>query len=523
MSSTLLYQRDKLRLIAALISVLVASSAFLLRAPSCYESFWLDELHSAWCIWDGFSDVEPRASAGHQTPLFYWMLWIWKQLIGDTEFALRMISVAAVSLASGLASYVIATSFRSIAAGFTAGMVLAIEENSIFFGTELRPYALIILLSTIVVLGYLRVLSSEELRQQKSARLSIFISAFAAVSIQVTSAAIVLIFAFLSQMKKKEFRQKDEKHLPPKKWLGYGLSFIILGGVVTMNAGIADSWRQRGLWQSFGTSESVAQVGSIWQWNWLLGIPVSISFIALVTSGMKHSWSHQAEIIRAIITLSLIVVMVTVAFWMISYPPIAPLWHRRYFIGLLPVFSALMGLSILLLERLHKNAKDLSLAQKCLLHPWALSFLMLTGLAWSQNTLPRIHHYPIAYAKRGEDWRAAMKYISSISSPSDSLWLAPGLIEETLYQSDSLESEDETRGVYGTISLKSYLLYPSFGPYAIETKFQLWQDRGKQQSGQGRDILLSRTPAHRFSKNLRVSNQLKSFGNVTVITLNQNQ
>ena len=203
MSSNLLYQRDKPRIIAAFISVLVAISAFLLRAPSCYESFWLDELHSAWCIWDGFSDVEPRASAGHQTPLFYWVLWIWKQLFGDSEFALRMISVAAVSAASGLASYVIATRFRSIAAGFTAGMVLAMEENSIFFGTELRPYAVIILLSTIVVLGYLRLLSSEDLRQQKSARMAMFISAFAAVSIQVTSAAIVLIFVFLSQFQKK--------------------------------------------------------------------------------------------------------------------------------------------------------------------------------------------------------------------------------------------------------------------------------------------------------------------------------
>ena len=32
----------------------VAAVAIAIRLPSCGESFWLDELHSAWAVQDGF-------------------------------------------------------------------------------------------------------------------------------------------------------------------------------------------------------------------------------------------------------------------------------------------------------------------------------------------------------------------------------------------------------------------------------------------------------------------------------------
>ena len=49
-------------------SIVVFAVALLLRIPSCYESFWVDELHSAWCVWDNLADVPARAEIGHQSP-----------------------------------------------------------------------------------------------------------------------------------------------------------------------------------------------------------------------------------------------------------------------------------------------------------------------------------------------------------------------------------------------------------------------------------------------------------------------
>ena len=54
----------------AIASIAVLAIATALRMPSCYESFWLDELHSAWTVWDGLSEVASRADRGHQSPFY---------------------------------------------------------------------------------------------------------------------------------------------------------------------------------------------------------------------------------------------------------------------------------------------------------------------------------------------------------------------------------------------------------------------------------------------------------------------
>ena len=83
-------------------SLAVFCTAIILRVPSCYESFWIDELHSAWVVWDSLGDVTPRAKLGHQSPFYFVGLWFWKQIVGGGEVALRLSSILAVALSIGL-------------------------------------------------------------------------------------------------------------------------------------------------------------------------------------------------------------------------------------------------------------------------------------------------------------------------------------------------------------------------------------------------------------------------------------
>ena len=46
------------------ISLVIFGTAIFLRAPSCYESLWVDELHSAWCVWGTFDQILERAESG---------------------------------------------------------------------------------------------------------------------------------------------------------------------------------------------------------------------------------------------------------------------------------------------------------------------------------------------------------------------------------------------------------------------------------------------------------------------------
>ncbi len=141
--------------------------ALLLRLPSCYESFWLDELHTAWAIWEDLTDVAPRAEVGNQTPLYFQLMWLWKQLAGQSEVALRLSSVLAVSLASALLVIAVCKTSKRLAAGILSGLVLAVESNAIFFGTELRAYAWLMPLTVIALWSGVERLSGQSIGQAR--------------------------------------------------------------------------------------------------------------------------------------------------------------------------------------------------------------------------------------------------------------------------------------------------------------------------------------------------------------------
>ena len=77
----------------AVWALLVFAVAVGLHVPSCYESFWLDELHTARAIWGDFGEVSERAAVGNQTPLYFQLMWVWQQLAVESEVALRLSSV----------------------------------------------------------------------------------------------------------------------------------------------------------------------------------------------------------------------------------------------------------------------------------------------------------------------------------------------------------------------------------------------------------------------------------------------
>src|SRR6056297_2163722 len=107
------------------------------------------EFHSALAVWGNFPEVGPRAAAGNQTPFYFWGLWLWKLLFGGSEIALRLSSVLAMAAASGILVVTVARQHASLLAGLLAGLFLAVDANALFFGTELRPYAWVVLGTTV--------------------------------------------------------------------------------------------------------------------------------------------------------------------------------------------------------------------------------------------------------------------------------------------------------------------------------------------------------------------------------------
>ena len=503
-------------LTATSISLLIFGTAIFLRAPSCYESLWVDELHSAWCVWDSFDEVLERAEVGHQTPIYFWGLWLWKQVVGQSELGLRFSSVLATSAACAILTYFMIRRFRCIAGGFTSGMILAIEQNSIFFGTELRPYAWIILLSTIGLACSLVLLGKSRATGVVNPWFFMLGSIFLGLAIQPTSIGVLICFPLFvcsDQILRGEFKLTIALSRP---WTLALCLLTIIGAIALLQRTLLDSWKSRELWSAFGKSETLSQILQMWNWSLLLLLPLIISTIALFILG-SSSKQERRDLMFVAIGCTLICTLITSFYWLLSYPPITPLWHRRYLIALLPVFACLSGLPVIFVSQTIGNQASQTKSRSLYYKSSILAGILVGTLAWSQGITQTLHKYPIAYAKRGEHWREAIEYINRVASEKDKIWLSPGLIEERLYRRDENQSNQTVDRQGNTANLEKYLLYPLCGPYRIHNNAKLWLDHRGTFGSDGREILLARTHPRRLGVSLKNNGEIKGFGNLSVI------
>src|ERR1700752_3918500 len=68
------------------------------RVQQASPSLWVDELHTAWSVGGDLREVLPRAAAGNQPPLYFWLLWAELRALPPSEIALRGPSLAASAL-----------------------------------------------------------------------------------------------------------------------------------------------------------------------------------------------------------------------------------------------------------------------------------------------------------------------------------------------------------------------------------------------------------------------------------------
>ena len=492
----------------AITGAVIFAFAIFLRVPSCYESFWLDELHSAWVVWDGISQVYPRSVIGHQSPVYFYLLWTWKQVCGTSEVMLRLSSVLPVAFACGLLTFSVCRWSRSCIAGAVAGLVLAVENNSLFFGTELRPYALVILFSAVATDCFLRLWSTRCRNDAQGTWLLFIASLTCAALFQPTSLGVLmwlpcflcLRWAIMNPRACFRITRIDSV---------CGI-MILLVGVALWIVTLQDSWQQKSIWSAFGTATSIEQIAHIWNWTWLLivplvGLTIGMIIRSLLTLPYDRSW------MGSLLILALLTFGTTCLYWLCSLLELAPIWHRRYFVAALPLFACVSGGSVGYLQRSFPHPTvGTALAT-------IIGAILILGLGTQQRTLPRLHQYPVALVVRGEDWRGAVEQINGTNDSAQQLLLDSGLIEGRSWITPDLFQPKKKRQ-------REYLEFPVRGPYrtqlpAIPVGSSLQPlvgtsapvDRGAQSV-----IILTRRPASHTRRQLPDS-QVKSFGGVSIV------
>ena len=433
-----------------LISLAVVSIAIFLRLPSCYESLWLDELHSAWIIADDIGSVYQRSIIGHQSPCYYFQLWVWKQVVGDSELILRLNSVLMVAGGCGVIAYGITNWTHSLLAGFVSGLILAMENNSLFFGTELRPFALVILCSSISIVIFLHLLSSESRHTHSTSWCLLIITILFSAICQPTCLGVL---AWLPFCLCGIWLIRSPKQFGRFTWLDTALITItLLTTLMLWQMTLRQSWAEKSMWGSFATATHWQQIWNIWDWSYLLIIPSIPLLTILIIGKFQRSKIKDRSIVHGLGFIVALTILTTLLYWCLSSLEIVPVWHRRYFIAVLPILACFGGGCLGYVQL--RLADTRTSAVGCVV--LAASIIIFLGV--HQGTLEKLRHYPVALVKRGEDWRNAIEWLEQESSPESVILLDSGLIEGRSWITPKLFEN-------GNDAKLGYLSFPVRGPY----------------------------------------------------------
>ena len=131
----------------AAIGMLLILTAFAVRLTGLsLDSLWFDEVFSVRAAQLSLGQIVSLTSADVHPPLYYLLLHFWISFFGETETAVRMLSVC-FSVLTVLVVYQLALRLFTRRTAFFAALFTAISPFQVFFAQEARMYSQLTLLS----------------------------------------------------------------------------------------------------------------------------------------------------------------------------------------------------------------------------------------------------------------------------------------------------------------------------------------------------------------------------------------
>lgn len=136
------------------ILIVVVLLGSWLRQGLWSEPLWIDELHTSWCALGDWSQLTERTAAGNQSPLYFGGQKILGSMVQDFGPSLRLTSWLAGWGLIALVMFLTERWTKSPLAVLVAAAWVVVDADSVFYSIEARPYALLMLVSTLhITLG----------------------------------------------------------------------------------------------------------------------------------------------------------------------------------------------------------------------------------------------------------------------------------------------------------------------------------------------------------------------------------
>lgn len=141
------------------IVILAAVVGLALRLVGLDNSLWLDEFGTLWTIEGDLSTVIDRSTSFQgQSPLYYVIVWLFVNLLGESEVILRLPSLLATIATTGLL-YRTGVLLHGILAGIFVGLIYWLNYWAIYFSSEGRPYSLAMFFAALALFGFVKATS----------------------------------------------------------------------------------------------------------------------------------------------------------------------------------------------------------------------------------------------------------------------------------------------------------------------------------------------------------------------------
>jgi hypothetical protein len=445
-----------------------------LRAGLWDEPLWVDELHTSWCAVGEWSQLCDRAASGNQSPLYFAGQKILGTMLGDWGQGLRWPSLCA---SGALLAMVILLSERwtkSPLAVVVAAAWVVVDADTVFYSIEARPYAILMLVSTLhAALGFerLRCLLHSQSESKTSSngptlglRGSWVLTAALMIHLHYTALLVLAVEWIVMGLAWLVFRWQTRAattvdSVGRRVGIGPGLvSLAVDVGLVCLliaplTTGLLDVGGRRNTWSEFvsGSWDQVwpfvrlgigtvvlPSVGLLWGWIWIWlgrrwrGTEVSVICPPrlVVVDPLRCLWFAVVGIGTVLLAAAL------------TYSEVAPVLLVRYLVAVLPL-AALCG--AMLVGSIAGPWLRLGSAVVCLC--FLVSSDRVVQYWWQTGAWP---------PERIEGWDECVATINESGFENWPVVLYPGLIEERRLS----ETPDP--------SLVEYLRFPLQSAYPLE-------------------------------------------------------
>ncbi|MEA2375947.1 MAG: mannosyltransferase [Thermoleophilaceae bacterium] len=148
--------RSRARRLPHILLALVVLAAALRFWRIGHQSYWLDESFTVHIVRDDFGGMLDGVRHTESTPpLYYALAWLWERVSGWHEEGLRSLS-ALFGVATVPVAFAAAREAFSHRAALIAAALVAVNPYFVWYSQEARAYALLVLLSTVALLYFLR-------------------------------------------------------------------------------------------------------------------------------------------------------------------------------------------------------------------------------------------------------------------------------------------------------------------------------------------------------------------------------